>query len=62
MTKSRGGYLFKNMMKYKNFGIYKYTLSCRIASMIFLTAYSGSRIGNREGHLGYEKTKHKLTN
>ena len=39
-------------MKYINLGIYRYMFSCRIASTIFLTAYSGSRIGKREGQLG----------
>ena len=38
-------------MKYINLGIYRYRFSCRIASTIFLTAYSASRIGKREGQL-----------
>lgn len=44
---------------YRNFGIYKYTFSCRIASTIFLAAYSGSIIGNRKGQLGGKKNKNK---
>lgn len=44
-----GKKLFKNTVKYINLGIYRYRFSCRIASTIFLTAYSGSRIGKREG-------------
>lgn len=47
---------------YINFGILEYTFSCRIASTIFLTTYSDSRIGSREGQLGSKKDKDKNKN